>query len=284
MTEPGWSLDWPAPAKLNLMLRIVGRRADGYHELQTVFQFIDIADRLDFRLRRDGRILRAADLPGVSPQDDLTLRAARLLRTRCPGGEGMDIRIHKRLPMGGGLGGGSSDAATVLVAMNRLWRCGLADEYLARLGLELGADVPIFVRGYAAWAEGVGEKIAPIELARPWYLVIAPPVHVSTAEIFQAPELTRNSSTITIRAFAAGDRKNDCLPVVRVRYPQVAAAIDWLDGFTEGQLTGTGGCVFGAFESQAEAEEALQQLPSEWLGFVARGLNRSPLLDRLAEN
>ncbi len=284
MTEPGWSLDWPAPAKLNLMLRIVGRRADGYHELQTVFQFIDIADRLDFRLRRDGRILRARDLPGVSPQDDLTLRAARLLRTRCPGGEGVDIRIHKQLPMGGGLGGGSSDAATVLVAMNRLWRCGLADEDLAQLGLELGADVPIFVRGYAAWAEGVGEKIAPIELARPWYLVIAPPVHVSTAEIFQAPELTRNSSTITIRAFVAGDRKNDCLPVVRVRYPQVAAAIDWLDGFTKGQLTGTGGCVFGAFESQAEAEGALQQLPSEWRGFVARGLNRSPLLDRLAES
>ena len=283
MTEGDWSLDWPAPAKLNLMLRIVGRRADGYHELQTVFQFIDIADRLDFRLRQDGQIQRAGDLPGVSPQGDLTLRAARLLRSRCPGGEGVDIRLHKRLPMGGGLGGGSSDAATVLVALNRLWRCGLTEEQLAKLGLELGADVPIFVRGFSAWAEGVGERLEPIELERPWYLVIVPPVHVSTAEVFQAPELTRNSSAITIRAFVAGDRENDCLPTVRVRYPQVAAAIDWLDGFTRGQLTGTGACVFGAFESPAPAEGALKQLPAGWKGFIARGLNRSPLLERLAE-
>ena len=278
-----WSEGWPAPAKLNLMLRITGRRVDGYHELQTVFQFIDIADRLAFRLREDGLIRRSRDLPGVAERDDLVLRAARLLRGRCPGWQGVDIRLDKRLPMGGGLGGGSSDAATVLVALNSLWACGLANDELAGLGLHLGADVPVFVRGHAAWAEGVGEKLQAIALEQPWYLVLVPPVQVSTAEVFQASELTRNSSAITIRAFIAGDRRNDCLPVVRKRYPQVAQAIDWLGKYTEAKLTGTGACVFGAFASRAAAEAALGEMPDAWKGLVARGLNTSPLLDRLGE-
>ena len=283
MNAGEWSEGWPAPAKLNLMLRITGRRADGYHELQTVFQFIDIADRLAFRLREDGLIRRSRELPGVAERDDLVLRAARLLREHCPGGQGVDIRLDKRLPMGGGLGGGSSDAATVLVALNRLWGCGLASEELAGLGLHLGADVPVFVQGHAAWAEGVGEELQAIVLEQPWYLVLVPPVQVSTAEVFQASELTRNSSAITIRAFIAGDSRNDCLPVVRKRYPQVAQAIDWLGKYTEAKLTGTGACVFGAFASRAAAEAALGEMPAAWKGLVARGLNVSPLLDRLGE-
>jgi len=278
-----WSEGWPAPAKLNLMLRITGRRADGYHDLQTVFQFVDIADRLAFGLRDDGRIRRASDLPGVAETDDLVIRAASLLRRQCPGSSGVDIRIDKRLPMGGGLGGGSSDAATTLVALNRLWGCGLDTDTLAGLGLELGADVPIFVQGHAAWAEGVGERLQPLDLEQPWYLLIMPQVHVSTAEIFQAPELTRNSSAITIRAFIAGDSQNDCLPVVRERYLEVAQAIDWLEGFTKPRLTGTGACVFGAFSSEQQARAALKKMPGTWGGVVTRGLNRSPLLDRLGE-
>lgn len=278
-----WSEGWPAPAKLNLMLRITGRRADGFHELQTVFQFVDIADQLAFRLRDDGGIYRVTDVPGVAEQDDLVVRAARLLQCHCPGGAGADIRIIKQLPMGGGVGGGSSDAATVLVALNHLWGCGLDQDALAGLGVKLGADVPVFVRGHAAWAEGVGEKIQALELEQPWYLLIVPPVHVSTAEIFQAPELTRNSSTITIRAFIAGDRRNDCLPVVRERYPEVAQALDWIGKYTEPRLTGTGACVFGAFVSEQQAMVALHEMPPEWKGLVTRGLNLSPLLGRLGE-
>lgn len=279
-----WSEGWPAPAKLNLMLRITGRRRDGYHELQTVFQFIDLADQLAFRIRPDGRIQRAEVLPGVAPEQDLTLRAARLLQQEAQVGQGVEIRLDKQIPMGGGLGGGSSDAATVLVALNRLWDCGLAPDDLARLGLALGADVPVFVHGTAAWAEGVGERIEPIELDEPWYLVIAPACHVSTASVFAAPELTRNSSPITIRAFIAGDRRNDCLEVVRSRYPEVAQAIDWLDKFWNAQLTGTGACVFAGFADEAAARSVHAELPSSWSGWVVRGLNRSPLLDRPAQD
>ena len=278
-----WSEGWPAPAKLNLMLRVTGRRADGHHELQTVFQFVDIVDTLSFRLRDDGGIQRASALSGVPEAEDLAVRAATLLKRHCPDAPGVDIRIDKRLPMGGGLGGGSSDAATTLVALNHLWGCGLDQDALARLGLALGADVPIFVRGQAAWAEGVGERLQPLALDQPWYLVIVPPVHVSTAEIFRAPELTRNSSAITIRAFIAGDRWNDCLPVVRDRYPEVAQVVDWLGKYVEPQLTGTGACVFGAFASEQQARALQEKMPSGWKGLVTRGLNRSPLLDRLDE-
>jgi len=278
-----WSRGWPAPAKLNLMLRIVGRRGDGYHELQTVFQFLQLADRLDFRLRDDRQVCRIGEIAGVAADDDLGVRAARLLQRESGVLAGVDLRIDKRLPMGGGLGGGSSDAATVLVALNHLWRCGLEADELAQLGLGLGADVPIFVHGHAAWAEGVGERVQPIELPEPWYLVLVPPCHVSTAAIFTDPELTRDSSRITIRAFVAGDDRNDCLPVVRKRYPKVAQAIDWLGNFSEAHLTGTGACVFAAFDSQAAARQLLEQLPQGMRGFVSRGSNRSPLLDRLSD-
>ena len=278
----GWSCGWPAPAKLNLMLRVTGRRPDGYHELQTVFQFLDLADRLDFRLREDGAIRRETPLPGVAEAADLCLRAARLLQQEAGVRQGVEIRLHKRLPMGGGLGGGSSDAASVLVALNRLWGCGLDEAALAALGLRLGADVPVFVRGRAAWAEGVGERLEPVELEQPWYLVLLPPCHVSTAEVFAAPELTRNSAPITIRAFVAGDRRNDCLPVVRSRYPEISQAIDWLGQFGEARLTGTGACVFAAFTERAQAEAVLADRPPGLDGWVAQGLNRSPLLERLA--
>lgn len=277
-----WSEGWPAPAKLNLMLRITGRRPDGYHELQTVFQFIDLADQLSFRIRPDARVRRADALPGVTPAQDLTLRAARLLQQEAGVQQGVDIRLDKHIPMGGGLGGGSSDAATVLVALNRLWGCGMACDDLARLGLALGADVPVFVHGMAAWAEGVGERVEPIQLDEPWYLVIAPACHVSTASVFAAPELTRNSSPITIRAFIAGDRRNDCLEVVRDRYPEVLQALDWLTEFGEAQLTGTGACVFAEFTDEASARAVYAQLPEGWRGWVVRGMNRSPLLNRAA--
>ena len=278
-----WSIGWPAPAKLNLMLRVVGRREDGYHELQTVFQFLQRCDLLDFRLREDGRVCRVSDLPGVAEADDLVVRAARLLQQRATADVGVDIRIDKRLPMGGGLGGGSSDAATVLVALNLLWGCGLDGGELADLGLSLGADVPIFVHGHAAWAEGVGECFEPLDLPEPWFLVLVPSCQVSTAEVFSDPDLTRDSSRITIRAFAAGDVRNDCLPVVRKRYPEVSQAIDWLADFSEAQLTGTGACVFARFESEQIARQVLAQVPAGMSGFIARGSNRSPLLGRLNE-
>jgi 4-diphosphocytidyl-2-C-methyl-D-erythritol kinase len=274
---------WPAPAKLNLMLRITGRRADGYHELQSVFQFVDYGDDVHLASRTDGRIIPQHVLPGVPVERDLVVRAARLLQAETGCASGADIRVDKRLPMGGGLGGGSSDAATVLVGLNHLWGCGLDEEALAALGLQLGADVPVFVRGHAAWAEGVGERLSPVNLPEPWYLVIKPPCEVATAEIFQAPELTRNSPLSTIRAFLAGLTTNDCLPVVEKRYPEVAAARAWLGQFGEARLTGTGSCIFAAFEDQARAQTALSAMPAGYQGFVARGLNRSPLLERLSK-
>lgn len=272
---------WPAPAKLNLMLRVLGRRADGYHRLQTVFQFIDYCDRLRFELREDGAIHRCAEVPGVPASADLTVRAARALQAHCGSRLGADIHLDKTLPMGGGLGGGSSDAATTLVALNRLWGLDLAEDELAAVALPLGADVPVFVRGRAAWGEGVGEQLTPVDLPEPWYLVLIPPVQVSTAAVFSHPELTRDSRPVKLSDFIAGDRRNDCLDVVRQGYPEVAAALDWLQNVGVGQLTGTGGCVFAAFEDQRSALSARARVPSHYQAFVARGLNRSPLLDRL---
>jgi 4-diphosphocytidyl-2-C-methyl-D-erythritol kinase len=271
---------WPAPAKLNLMLRVLGRRPDGYHRLQTVFQFIDRVDRLFFEPRTDGLVRRVSHVPGVPPEADLVVRAAALLkeRTRCP--LGADIRIHKHLPVGGGLGGGSSDAATTLVALNRLWGTGLSEGELIRLGLALGADVPVFVRGLAAWGEGVGEDLIPLELPESWYLVLIPPCHVSTAAVFSDPDLTRNSLPITITDFLAGDDRNDCVPVARGRYQPVAEALDWLAGVARARLTGTGGCVFAAFPAAAEARAAYQRAQPRFDCFIARGVNRSPLLER----
>lgn len=272
---------WPAPAKLNLMLRIVGRRSDGYHLLQTVFQFIDLADRVYFDLRPDPSVRRANAVAGVREDDDLVVRAARLLQRSAGVGRGVDIRVDKRIPMGAGLGGGSSDAATTLVVLNRLWKCGLTPDQLATLGLQLGADVPVFVHGHAAWAEGVGESLVDIDLPTPVYLLLAPAVHVETGKVFQDPELTRNSGTTTIRDFLAGEHSNDCLAVVRKRYPEVAQAFDWLDEFAQARLTGTGACVFAEVASRDEGEALLQRLPAKTAGFVVRGLNRSPLCDAM---
>jgi 4-diphosphocytidyl-2-C-methyl-D-erythritol kinase len=263
------------------MLRVVGRRPDGYHLLQTVFQFLDKCDELRFRVREDGMISRRLALAGVSEEQDLALRAARLLQEFSGTSLGAEIELHKGLPMGGGLGGGSSDAATVLVALNHIWGTGLGSGQLAELGLQLGADVPVFVQGFAAWAEGVGERLTPVELPDAWYLVLVPDCPVSTAEIFADPQLTRDSPQITIADFFSGSQGNDCLPVVVRHYPAVAEAIRWLSQFGEPRLTGTGACVFAAFSDRAQAAKLLDRLPTRLRGFVAQGLNRSPLLDRL---
>lgn len=272
---------WPAPAKLNLFLHITGRRKDGYHLLQTVFQFLDYGDTLHFTARKDAEIHRVNSLPGVNEAQDLTVRAARLLKDISGYPRGIDIEVEKRLPMGGGLGGGSSDAATTLVALNHLWQLGYTKVQLAELGLQLGADVPIFVHGHAAWAEGVGEHLTPIEPPEPWYLVLIPDVSVSTAEIFAAPELTRDTPAIKIRDFLAGHGDNVCQAVVARRYPAVAESLEWLGQYGTATMTGTGACVFAAFESRPQADAILAKLPEKWRGFVAKGLNRSPLLERL---
>ncbi|CAK0774686.1 4-(cytidine 5'-diphospho)-2-C-methyl-D-erythritol kinase [Gammaproteobacteria bacterium] len=268
---------WPAPAKLNLMLRVTGRRMDGYHTLQTVFQFLDYGDTLHLRVRKDHLINRIIDLPGINAEQDLTIRAARLLQRETGTTCGVDIALDKVLPIGGGLGGGSSNAATVLVALNQQWELGLSEDELAELGLRLGADVPVFVRGHAAWGEGVGEILTPVDLPEPWYLVVNPGCRVTTAEIFNDPELTRDSFPITMRAFLAGDDRNDCERVVRRRHPSVAMVLDWLGN--DAHLTGTGACAYVSFPSLATASLILDHLPCEWRGFVARGCNRSPLIE-----
>jgi len=277
---------WPAPAKLNLFLHIVGRRSDGYHELQTCFQFVDLCDEVTIVVRADGAIRRVADMPGVPEEADLCVRAARLLKTAAGSPLGADIGVLKRIPMGGGLGGGSSDAATCLVALNQLWHLRWPVDDLAVLGLKLGADVPVFVRGRAAWAEGVGERLTPLypPLAplETNYLILKPNIGVSTAEVFQDAELTRNSPPITIHGFLASGGQNDCLGVVRRRYPEVARALDWLSGFGPARLTGTGSCVFLACESRDRGQDIVRQLPPGLDAFLVRGLNDSPLLERLA--
>ncbi len=268
---------WPAPAKLNLFLHITGRRADGYHLLQTVFQFIDFKDEIYISLRKDGSIKRLNEIQGVSVQEDLTLRAARLLQATTGSASGADIRVVKTLPMGGGLGGGSSDAATVLVALNELWRTGLKTSELAELGMRLGADIPIFVHGVAAWAEGVGEVITPIDLPEPWFLVVIPDEHVDTAKIFSHRELTRDKHAIRIRDFLEGVTENVCQPIVAQAYPKVREAIDWLTSFSPARMTGTGACVFAAFDKESQAREVLAELPCGWKAVVAKGMNLSPL-------
>jgi 4-diphosphocytidyl-2-C-methyl-D-erythritol kinase len=276
---------WPSPAKLNLFLHVTGRRPDGYHLLQTVFQFIDLCDELYFEPRDDGRIVRIDPLPGIAPEQDITVRAARLLQARAGGSAGAAIRINKRIPVGGGLGGGSSNAATALWALNRLWGLGLDIDELAGIGLTLGADVPVFVRGQAAWAEGVGERLIPIPLDEPWYLVIVPPVQVSTASIFAAPDLTRDCELLTIDRFLSGDQGlNVCEPVVCSRYPEVAKALGWLRRHVPATMSGTGSCVFARFEDRQAAEALHACLPAGWRGFVARGMNRSPLLARIGDS
>ncbi len=273
---------WPAPAKLNLFLHVTGRRSDGFHDLQTVFQLLDWGDELRIELTDDGLIERVEGPGGIPPEADLVVRAARALQGASGVRLGARIRLRKRVPLGGGLGGGSSDAATVLRVLDRLWGAHLGVERLAGIGLQLGSDVPIFVRGSSAWAEGRGERLTPIELPPAWYLIIWPGVAVSTAGIFQAPELTRNSPLITIRALLPDQTRNDCEPLVRSRYPAVAAALDWLGARAAARLSGTGSCVFASFVSAAEAERVAARVPDEWTSFVARGVNESPLAAALA--
>lgn len=273
---------WPAPAKLNLFLHVTGRRPDGYHEIQTVFQLIDLADDLDFVPRADGEIRRVAGPVEVPATDDLSLRAARRLQAAGNCSRGADIRLEKRIPVQGGLGGGSSDAATTLVALNEIWGLRLPVDALAEIGLELGADVPLFVRGQSAWAEGVGERLTPLELPERHFAIVFPGVGIRTAEVFQAPELTRKTPETTIRGFLKAGGRNDCEPVVTGRSPAVRRALAWLVRRGQAQMSGTGSCVFAAFADRGSAQAALEGLPPEWRGFVARGLDRSPLQERLA--
>lgn len=268
---------YPAPAKLNLMLRVTGRRSDGYHLLQTVLRFIDFGDTLRIGSRADGVITRRNDVAGVQEAEDLTLRAARLLQGASGTRLGADIALEKRLPLGGGLGGGSSDAATTLIVLNRLWGVNWPRVRLQELALELGADVPLFVFGESAVGEGIGEKLAPMELSQAWYLVLIPPVSVATARVFQDPDLIRDSNPIKIPPFSPGAAQNDLEPVVCRHYPEVAQYLAWLRQFCGARMTGSGACVFAEFSTEAEADRLLLRLPATMQGVVARGLDRHPL-------
>ncbi|WOR32013.1 4-(cytidine 5'-diphospho)-2-C-methyl-D-erythritol kinase [Citrobacter portucalensis] len=274
---------WPSPAKLNLFLYITGQRADGYHTLQTLFQFLDYGDTIDITPRSDGEIHLLTPVEGVAHEDNLIVRAARSLMkaasesNRLTKGSGADISIDKRLPMGGGLGGGSSNAATVLVALNHLWQCGLSVDELAALGLTLGADVPVFVRGHAAFAEGVGEILTPVEPEEKWYLVAHPGVSIPTPVIFNDPDLPRNTPKRSIKTLLKCEFGNDCEVIARKRFREVDAALSWLLEYAPSRLTGTGACVFAEFDTESRARQVLEQAP-EWLkGFVAKGVNLSPL-------
>lgn len=275
----------PAPAKLNLFLHITGRRPDGYHLLQTVFQILDFGDELTFSLNDDNRINLRSDLADVPTTQNLVMRAARLLQAHSHCELGADITLTKRLPMGGGLGGGSSDAATTLLGLNKLWDLQLDIDTLARLGLQLGADVPVFVRGHSSWAEGIGEILTPIELPEQWFVVLTPDCSINTADIFSAEQLTRNTAAITIAAFSQGGNqiatRNDCQPVVEQAYPAVRNVLKWLSSHTACKMTGTGSSVFAGLPTREQAEAVLAQKPIGVSGFVAKGVNISPTLCQL---
>ncbi len=282
------SVSYPAPAKLNLMLRVTGRRADGYHLLQTIFRFIDYSDTLRFRVRNDGVIARANDIPGVPPDTDLCVRAARLLQQVSGTSLGADIHLEKRLPMGGGLGGGSSDAATTLLALNALWKTALSRQQLIDLSVKLGADVPVFVFGQNALAEGIGEELQPLDLPPTWYVVLCPPVMVPTAAIFSHPELKRDSKKVILQGFSGArdggsgvisELQNDLQPLVVKRYPEVARHLAWLSGFGPALMTGSGACVFAPFDSEQAAQQIFAQRPADMQGFVAKGLSQHPLYE-----
>ena len=280
----GWSA-WPAPAKLNLFLQITGRRDDGYHELQTVFRLLDWGDTVFLRPRADGAVVRiGAGAAGVLESDDLLVRAAKILQSEANCSEGVDIGIEKRIPMGGGFGGGSSDAATVLVVLDHLWGCGLGPDRLAGLGLQLGADVPVFVRGRNAWAEGVGEVLAPLDLPPAWYLLVDPGVHVPTAALFASPDLTRDAAPAKISDFVSGSLLGNAFePVVRRREPAIEAVFQALSHIGTPRLTGSGGGCFVEFADRTAAEAALVLLPAGLRAWVVEGAARSPLLDALAQ-
>ncbi len=268
---------WPAPAKINLFLHISGQRDDSYHLLQTAFQFLDYGDVLQFGVHDNPSISLSTAIDGVDDEDNLIIRAARALQASANIQQGVNITIEKRLPIGGGLGGGSSNAATTLLALNQLWQCHLSKTELAQLGLTLGADVPIFLHGEAAWAEGVGEQLSPISPPEPWYAVIAPDCHVSTAEVFSSQELTRDCEPITISRFLSGEGRNICEDVVTKLYPQVSEALSWLGQYGKARMTGTGACIFASFDSRAQAQQVITAIPAHWQGFVAKGCNCSPL-------
>lgn len=269
---------WPAPAKLNLFLHIVGRRDDGYHLMQTVFQLVDLADRIELRVTADGSIRRQLGFAGVMPSDDLAVRAARSLQQATGCQLGAEIWVHKQIPAGAGLGGGSSDAATVLLALNALWKTGLSAGELLELGRTLGADVPVFIAGESCWAEGIGDQFMPLALPDCWYVVVYPDELVNTASVFADPALTRNTPHTTIPRLLSGEpTHNDLQAVVCARSPRVAAALDWLQGYSEARMSGSGSAVFARFADSAEAEAVARQCPSQWQVFVARGLPRSPL-------
>lgn len=271
----------PAPAKLNLFLHITGRRADGYHLLQTVFQFIDYSDEITLSLRDDGVIRRLTEVANVPEANDLIVKAAKMLQQRYAVKMGVNLTIDKKLPMGGGLGGGSSDAATVLHGCNRLWGLNCSTVELAEIGLQLGADVPVFVHGFAAWAEGIGEKLTPISPLEHWYFVLHPNESIATAEIFLKEGLTRDCEPLKIAHFLAGHGVNVFEPEVAKSCPEVAKALKWLSYFSPAHLTGSGSCIFAAFDDRLSAESVLAQLPKKWHGFIAQGINTSPLLTTL---
>jgi 4-diphosphocytidyl-2-C-methyl-D-erythritol kinase len=277
MDSAGWS-SWPAPAKLNLFLHITGRRPDGYHLLQTAFQLLDWGDTVRLRVRGDGEIHRIHPFPGVDAERDLSLRAARALRVATGSPLGADIAIDKRIPLGGGLGGGSSDAATTLVALNRLWKTGLDEDALAALGLGLGADVPVFVRGRSAWAEGVGEELVALDLPPRWYVVIDPGASVPTADLFVSPQLTRDAPHLTIPLFLSGAATTNVFePIVRERFPAVARALDWLAMHGASRLSGSGGCAFVAVDSREAGKAVASECPDGMRAILARGVPVSPL-------
>ncbi len=271
-------LSLQSPAKLNLMLHITGRRDDGHHLLQTVFQFIDLNDQMEFDLTSDGSIQRYDSNTPVSEAEDIVIQAAELLQERFRVDRGVQISIDKRIPIGGGLGGGSSNAATTLLALNQMWSLNLGLTELAEIGLDLGADVPVFVMGQAAWASGIGEQLSPIELSEPWYLVIHPGVQVSTAKIFAAEELTRDCDAITIRAFLNGSGTNVCEKVACNLYPEIQLVIDWLNQYGNARMTGTGACVFAAFDSLEQAEGVVSRAPEKWDSFVVKAMNKNPVV------
>ena len=280
--EWGWQSVYPAPAKLNLFLHVVGRRADGYHLLQTLFRFLDYGDSLRFAPRADGVVSLTTPLPGVPPETDLTVRAARLLQAETGCRTGVEISVEKRLPMGGGLGGGSSDAATVLLALNHLWQLGLSRQRLQEIGLGLGADVPVFVFGRNAFAEGVGEALFPVDLPLAWYVVLEPPVMVPTAVVFTAPDLKRDTAPIDAGAWRPGFGGNDLEPVAISHFPVVSEYMRWLSAFGPVRMSGSGACVFAGFARRDDAQAVLSQLPQGMRGWLAAGLAHHPLLDLAA--
>ncbi|HDG1723895.1 TPA: 4-(cytidine 5'-diphospho)-2-C-methyl-D-erythritol kinase [Vibrio cholerae] len=274
---------WPSPAKLNLFLYITGRRANGYHDLQTLFQFLDHGDELTITANSSGNITLSPALADVALEDNLIYKAAMALKNAAQSPLGADIKLHKVLPMGGGIGGGSSNAATTLVALNYLWQTGLSDDQLAEIGLALGADVPVFTRGFAAFAEGVGEKLSAVEPEEKWYLVIRPAVSIATKDIFTHPQLVRNTPKRDLASLLATPYENDCEKIVRSLYPEVDKQLSWLLQYAPSRLTGTGSCVFAEFSSRKDAQAVFAQLSGNVLAFVAQGRNVSPLRKTLAD-